>query len=113
MERQPHAGLSFRSSLVWGVIGSVAFGLSQWLLIVILARTGTATLVGQFSLALAVVAPVQMIANMQLSNVLATDAGSRFSFGTYLGARWISLAGMSVIVSLLCLVQRSFQLKHP
>lgn len=104
--RARREGLSVRHSLAWGAVGSLGYGLSQWLLVVLLARTGSAMLVGEFSLALAISAPLQMIANMQLANLFATDAENHHTYSTYITARWLSVAVMGATI---CCIAVSLQ----
>lgn len=62
----------------------------QWGMLVSLAKIGSAEMLGQFSLAFAITAPVILFANLQLGNVLATDARRRYEFGHYLGLRLVT-----------------------
>ena len=52
-----------------------------------LAKFGSAKMVGQFVLGLAIVEPVFTFANLQLRTVLATDAKGEYHFSHYLGLR--------------------------
>lgn len=64
----------------------------QWGMLVSLAKIGSAEMLGQFSLAFAITAPVILFANLQLGNILATDARRRYEFGHYLGLRLVTTA---------------------
>lgn len=79
--------LSVRSNLGWTVTGNAVYAVCQWLLLVVLARAGSAEMVGQFALALAVTAPVVMFTNLQLRNIQATDARDEYRFADYLALR--------------------------
>ena len=59
-------------------------------MLIVLARLGTPEMVGVFTLALAVTAPLFMFSNLQLRVVQATDAQGRFAFNDYLGLRLAS-----------------------
>ena len=62
----------------------------QWLMLILLAKLGTVEMVGAFSYALALTAPVFMLANLQLRSVQATDARGAHPFREYLAVRGLS-----------------------
>jgi O-antigen/teichoic acid export membrane protein len=63
---------------------------------------GNASIVGQFTLGLAVSAPVFMFTNLQLRAVQATDVSAETGFANYFTLRLLStLLGLMVIVALL------------
>jgi O-antigen/teichoic acid export membrane protein len=69
-----------------------------------ISKLGTAYMVGQFALGLAVSAPVYMFTNMQLRTIQATDAKGRFSFPDYFGLRVLASAIGLVTVLLLAIL---------
>ncbi len=72
--------LSLRSNFAWAVCGNAVYAICQWGMIVALAKLGSALMVGQFSLGLAIVTPVFMLSNLDLRAVQATDARRQFRF---------------------------------
>ena len=91
-------GLSLRSNFVWILAGNVVYAICQCGAIVALARLGSSSMIGQFSLGLAIAAPVLMFTNLNLRAVQATDARRLHSFDDYLGLRLaMTLAGLGVI----------------
>ena len=52
-----------------------------------MTKFGDVEMVGKYSLALAITAPLFMLTNFQLRAVQATDAQSEYHFGKYLGLR--------------------------
>ncbi len=90
--------LSLRSNFAWAVCGNSVYAVCQWGMIVALAKLGSALMVGQFSLGLAIVTPVFMLSNLDLRAVQATDAHRQFRFSQYLRLRIaLTLAALSVI----------------
>lgn len=90
---------SFFENFSWTFIGSLIYALSQWLLIVILAKLGSPELVGQFSLGLAITAPIILFSNMQMRNLVATDNSNEYEFSEYLGTRTLLLTlGLITVV---------------
>lgn len=78
--------------------GTVVYSLTQFLILVALARNGNADMLGEYALALAVSAPVFMFMNMRLRFVIATDVMKQVAFPRYFAFRLASsLAGFCVI----------------
>jgi O-antigen/teichoic acid export membrane protein len=91
-------GLSLRSNFAWVLGGNVVFALCQWGMIVALAKMGSTTMVGQFSLGLAIATPILMFSNFDLRAVQATDAAREYRFSEYLRLRVVmTLAGLFAI----------------
>lgn len=98
---QAATGLSLRSNFAWMLSGNVVYALCQWGAIVALAKLGSSFVVGQFSLGLAITAPVLMFTNLNLRVVQATDARRLHSFSQYLRLRIaLTLVGIAIIVSI-------------
>lgn len=95
---------SHASNLAWSVGAQATYALTQWLVLVIIARSGSAETLGQFSLAMAVTAPAAMLAMLQMRTVLATDAARKHSLLEYLSIR-LSLsavaAGLTIAISVI------------
>jgi O-antigen/teichoic acid export membrane protein len=93
-----------RSNFVWTLAGYVVYAACQWGMLVTLAKLGTAEMVGQFALGLAITAPVIMFTNLQLRTVLATDTRGEYPFAGYLGLRLcctlLALASIAAIAFL-------------
>jgi O-antigen/teichoic acid export membrane protein len=81
--------MSLRGNFVWTFLGNGVYSAAQWGMIIVLAKLGSAVLVGRYSLALAVTAPVFMFSNLNLTTVQAADVRGRNSFGEYLGLRLV------------------------
>src|SRR5215203_2877989 len=85
-----HKTLALRRNLSWSLTGNGVYALTQWGMIVVLAKLGTPKMVGQFALALALTAPVIMFTNLNLQVVQATDARNHYRFQDYLSLRLIT-----------------------
>lgn len=84
--------LSLRTNFSWSLAGNAVYAACQWGVLVVLAKLGNPTIVGQFGLGLAVTAPVFMLLNLQLRGIQATDARGDFAFRDYLGLRVVTTA---------------------
>lgn len=89
-----------RKNLSWAVHGSVFYVLSQWALLIILAKLGGPSVVGRYTLGLAVTAPIILFSNLQLRAVLASDMQGTFLFSVYAGVRVLTSIGSLVVIGL-------------
>jgi O-antigen/teichoic acid export membrane protein len=103
IETEPR-GLSLKANFIWTLAGNLVYSGCQWGMLVIIAKVGSAELVGQFALGLAITAPVLMFSNLQMRGVQATDAKREYSFGDYLGLRLITTLLALLIIAGIILV---------
>jgi O-antigen/teichoic acid export membrane protein len=75
-------------------------------MIAILAKIGTAEMVGQYALGLAVTAPLMLLAGMQLGALQVTDATGQFSFRDYLRLRVFTAAAALGVLAAMVLAMR-------
>ncbi|MCG7408999.1 oligosaccharide flippase family protein [Paenibacillus sp. ACRRX] len=83
----------------WTLLGNVVYAACQLGMLVVLARMGSVKDVGLFSLALAISAPVFMLANLQLRGVIATDASKHHPTGAYISLRIVSSCMALLVVA--------------
>ena len=98
----PRFGVSFLGlapGASWTLAASISAALSQWLLLMVTAKLGSAEMVGQLALSFAMVAPVQALTDLALRPALATDARRDFHFRDYLNLRGTMIAIFVVVVS--------------
>jgi O-antigen/teichoic acid export membrane protein len=96
---QPAKTVSLRWNFSWTFVGNVIYSGCQWGMLVLLAKLGNPTMVGQYGLALAIAAPVFALSTLQLRAVLTTDVEERVHFGEYLGFRLLTTALSLVIIA--------------
>jgi O-antigen/teichoic acid export membrane protein len=89
--------LTLRRNFSWTFTGNLIYAASQWGMLVVLAKLGSPEMVGQFTLGLAVTAPVIMFTNLQLRGIQATDAKGDYVFSDYLGLRLIG-TGLALLI---------------
>jgi O-antigen/teichoic acid export membrane protein len=94
---QPLKALTLRQNFSWTFAGNMVYAASQWGMLVVLAKLGSPEMVGQFTLGLAVTAPVILFSALQLRQIQVTDVQQQYSFGDYLGLRLLCTA-MSLLV---------------
>ena len=83
--------LSLRHNFSWTFLGDGTFNFCQWAMLAVIAKLVSPAKVGEYSLALAITAPIILFANLSLRPVQATDVRRDYSFGEYFGLRLISL----------------------
>lgn len=83
----------------WTFLGRMVYGACQWGILSVLAKLGGTSAVGRFALALAITAPVCVLASMQLRSIYATDVRDEFSWSTYWRLRLVlSLASFGLVL---------------
>ncbi|MGV0027897.1 oligosaccharide flippase family protein [Phormidesmis priestleyi] len=82
--------LTLRRNFSWTFLGNVVYASCQWVMLVVLAKLGTPEMVGQFTLGLAVTAPVMLLCNLQLRAIQATDTQEQYQFADYFSLRLIT-----------------------
>lgn len=93
---------SLRANFAWTFAGNMLYAGCQWGMLSALAKLGSPSTVGLFTLGLAVAAPVFMFTNLQLRAVQATDVNAEHGFANYFTLRLLAtLLGLTVIVVLL------------
>lgn len=97
-------GKSLKENFRWVLMGNSIYAACQWACIIVLARLGDSSLVGQFALALAIATPVYMFTNLHLRTVLATDSKSEHDFSHYLYLRILTLVGSVLIISIISII---------
>ncbi|MBD2361834.1 oligosaccharide flippase family protein [Anabaena minutissima FACHB-250] len=96
--------LTLRKNFSWTFIGNLVYAGCQWGMLVVMAKLGSPEMVGQFTLGLAVTAPVIMFTNLHLRSVQATDAKKQYLFSDYLGLRLISTVLALLIIAIIILL---------
>jgi len=93
------SGLSLTHNFAWTLIGNAVYAGCQWVIVVSLAKLGSAEMVGQLALAMAVALPISLLANLQLRAVFVTDLDNKYPFAEMLGARLLlSVLAFSAIL---------------
>jgi O-antigen/teichoic acid export membrane protein len=94
----PMAIPSLRSNFAWTFAGNMLYAGCQWGMLSALAKLGSTSIVGQFTLGLAISAPVFMFTNLQLRAVQATDVNAESGFADYYTLRLLAtLLGLAMV----------------
>lgn len=97
---------SLRHNFAWTFAGNMLYAGCQWGMLSVLAKLGSASIVGQFTLGLAISAPVFMFTNLQLRQVQATDVRADCKFADYFTLRLLAtLLGLAAVTCILLFLQ--------
>ncbi len=105
---QPLKSLTLRQNFSWTFVGNIIYAASQWGMLVVLAKLGSPEMVGQFTLGLAVTAPIILFSNLQLRQIQTTDVSQHYLFGDYLGLRLICV-GLSLPLILIITINAGYR----
>jgi O-antigen/teichoic acid export membrane protein len=97
------AAPSLRSNFAWTFAGNAWYAASQWALLSMLAKLGTAEMLGEYALAAAVATPAALFAHLNLRAVLVTDVRRQYPFGDYLAVRLGTAAAGLLITAVIAL----------
>ncbi len=97
-------GLSLRRNVLWTLSANTIYALTQWGMLVALAKLTASEIVGQFGIAYAIGAPVIMFANLYLRQIQATDAREEYLFGHFLALRLSTSAVAFLAITAIALV---------
>lgn len=90
--------LTLRRNIAWSLGGHLLYAGCQWGLLMVLAKFGSVTLLGQFVFTLAVTTPVMQLASLGLRAIVATDAKREHEFGHFIALSIVTtLLGLLVI----------------
>ncbi len=84
--------LTLRQNFSWTFVGNIIYAASQWGMLMVLAKFGSPEMVGQFTLGLAVTAPIIQFSSLQLRQIQTTDVKQQYLFGDYLGLRLLCVS---------------------
>lgn len=90
--------LTLKRGFLWVLAGNGCYAASQSLMLIVLARLSTPAIVGRYTLALSITAPIILLSNLQLRVVQATDARHDFHFSDYSRLRFITSVGALLVV---------------
>ena len=82
--------LSLKNNSIWNLLGSVIHSLTQWGILISIAKLGSPEMVGVFTLALAITSPIVLLFRFKLRQVVVSDSFNDFSFNQYYTLRILS-----------------------
>ena len=104
----PSTPRTFKRNASWVLSSNLLYGASQWGVLVVLARFGTPSIVGDFALGLAIAAPIDMFARLQLRSIFVTDASRRYPVGIYFSLRFL-MAMLGLLTTIVVALVAGYQ----
>ena len=74
------------------LFGNITYAGAQFIIVILLNKFGSPEIVGQYSLGLAVTAPIFMLSHLHLRSVLIVDTSGKYVFGDFIGLRLLTTA---------------------
>ncbi len=96
--------LSLRVNFAWTSIGTIVYAAMQWTQLIVMTKFATTEMVGLFTLALSVTAPIIMLTNAQLRNVQAADVKDKYRFNEYLAVRLVTTFAAVFIILFIAII---------
>jgi O-antigen/teichoic acid export membrane protein len=91
-------GLGLGRNTLWMFIGQCGYAAGQWAILILLARLDGPVLVGQFTLAMAIIGPIVVFS--QVREIQAVDPNARYAFADYRAVRLYTTAFALVVILL-------------
>jgi O-antigen/teichoic acid export membrane protein len=88
-----------KSDFIWTLTGNGVYSVSQWAILMVAAKLGNASQVGEYALAVAISSPIIMLATLQARGVLMSDLQDRYSFASFLSFRIVSLVFAILVIA--------------
>lgn len=79
------------------LLGNIIYAGAQFVIIILLNKFGSPEIVGQYSLGLAVTAPIYMLSHFHLRSVLIVDSSGKYEVGDYIGLRLMTTCAAFMI----------------
>jgi len=86
------AAASLRRNVGWAFAGSLVLSLSQWGILIAIAKVAGAAAVGDWNLAIAVTGPIFVLGLLKLRQLQASDVRHEHGWGTYAALRLVCMA---------------------
>jgi len=104
--------MNLRRNIIWTWLGQSVYLGCQLAILMVLAKLSTTVVVGQFSLALAITAPIVILSQMQFRQSLVTDTQNRHSYSDYFWCRvFLTIAALAVIICITFLYRFSSEMR--
>jgi O-antigen/teichoic acid export membrane protein len=88
-----------QSNFYWALAGNASYAALQWLMLMSMAKLGSPDMVGRYTLAVSIAAPVILFCNLQLRAIQVSDANNKYSLSDYLSLRLLTTTVALVVVA--------------
>ncbi len=91
-EGSPARHPSLRKNFAWTLAGNLIFTSAQWAIVIAITKLSTLAAVGEWTLGLALTAPIFILCQLKLRSVQTTDARGENRWGEFLALRLLGLS---------------------
>lgn len=102
-EKKINQPLSLKNNSIWNLFGSMMYALTQWGILIAIAKLGSPEMVGIFTLALAITAPMVLLFRFNLRSVVVSDSEEEYTFNDYYTLRIISTVVFVISIAIITL----------
>lgn len=95
--------MNLKSDFIWTASSRAIYALSQWLVLIVVARLGDVEQLGMLAFALAVTGPVIVFAQLNMRTYMATDAAAKFRFADYRAAQAVTMLVAIAVLAVIAL----------
>lgn len=95
---------SLRENLAWAFGGNAVFAMCQWVVLIAIAKLGSVTDAGDWSLGLAITGPIFVFAGFKLRVVQTTDSRQTYAWADYAAVRAFGTAGALLVTAAVVVV---------
>src|SRR5699024_8948773 len=81
---------SLKQNFSWTLVGNVVVSITQFGILITFTKLGNPTVVGQYTIALAICSPIFIFLNFKLRSAQATDKKNEYVFSEYYSLRTIT-----------------------
>ena len=99
--------LPLRVNSLYSAMGLALYCAMNWGMQIVVAKTGTPTMLGEYALGVAVTQPIITMAQLNLKSLQTTDSRRQFEFGHYLALRLLCLAVALPVFAIAAIAQPS------
>ncbi|GAB6011949.1 oligosaccharide flippase family protein [Viscerimonas tarda] len=102
---------SLKTNVIWMFIGNSLYAFMQWIQLSIIAKLCSPIVLGSYTLALAITAPIFLFLSFQLRSLIVTDSKKEWNFSSYFMLRFISLGiGVIFIIGYILIRESEFKI---
>jgi len=96
----------FYKKVSWNLFSNVMYAFSQWIIIVIISKFGDGKMLGQYSLAFSITAPIVLFCGLSLRSYQITDVKNMFSLKDYVLTRRLTNYFSLIIIVIFILISK-------
>src|SRR5699024_7773075 len=99
---------SLKVNFSWTLLGNIIYSVSQFGILIVLAKLGDPKVVGQYTLGLAICSPLFLFSSLKLRSIQATDRKDEYTFNEYYNLR-VKTSILVLIIILIILLFANYE----